>query len=158
MIDMDLTQELVRTMAEYPVVTLMGPSQAGKATLTRQCFLDFSCTMHEDPAIRNLAATDSKAFFKKHPEPLIIDEVQRVPDIPSSVQVIVDEDRQQRAVSFNASFVASLNRFCEAEPESALPILVYDGESYPERSGATCLNYRKLHASVLPSPRAERHL
>lgn len=95
-IDRDLTQELVRTMAAYPVVTLTGPRQAGKTTLARRCCPDFSYATLEDPAIRNLAATDPRAFFRKYPEPLIIDEVQRVPDITSSIQVIVDEDRKRK--------------------------------------------------------------
>jgi len=83
-------------MAAYPVVTLTGPRQAGKTTLAKRCFPDFSYATLEDPSIRNLAETDPKAFFKKYPEPLIIDEVQRVPDITSSIQVIVDEDRKRK--------------------------------------------------------------
>jgi predicted AAA+ superfamily ATPase len=96
MIHRDLTKELIKTMAAYPVVTLTGPRQAGKTTLAKQCFPRFSYATLEDPAIRNLAETDPKSFFKKYPEPLIIDEVQRVPGITSSIQVIVDEDRKRK--------------------------------------------------------------
>ena len=96
MIKRDLTQELKRTMAEYPVVTLTGPRQAGKTTLAKWCFPGFSYATLEEPEIRNLAESDPKAFFKKYPEPLIIDEVQRVPSITSSIQVIVDENRKRK--------------------------------------------------------------
>jgi len=96
MIYRELTKELVKTMASYPVVTLTGPRQAGKTTLAKQCFPRFSYATLEDPAIRNLAESDPKSFFRKYPEPLIIDEVQRVPGITSSVQVLVDEDRKRK--------------------------------------------------------------
>lgn len=96
MIHRDLAKELVKTMAAYTVVTLTGPRQAGKTTLAKQCFPRFSYATLEDPAIRNLAETDPTAFFRKYPEPLIIDEVQRVPGITSSIQVIVDEDRKRK--------------------------------------------------------------
>ncbi len=90
-----MKQELTRTMAEYPVVTLTGPRQAGKTTLAKWCFPHFSYASLEDPEIRLLAESDPRSFFKKYPEPLIIDEVQRVPSITSSVQIIVDEDRKR---------------------------------------------------------------
>jgi predicted AAA+ superfamily ATPase len=96
MIHRDLTKELIKTMAAYPVVTLTGPRQAGKTTLAKQCFPRFSYATLEDPAVRNLAENDPKAFFRKYPEPLIIDEVQRVPGITSSIQVIVDGDRKRK--------------------------------------------------------------
>jgi len=96
MIHRDLAKELVKTMAAYPVVTLTGPRQAGKTTLAKQCFPRFSYATLEDPAVRNLAENDPKAFFRKYSEPLIIDEVQRVPGITSSIQVIVDEDRKRK--------------------------------------------------------------
>ncbi|MFA5058473.1 MAG: ATP-binding protein [Opitutaceae bacterium] len=95
MIKRKMAQELMRTMDEYPVVTLTGPRQAGKTTLARWCFPRFSYATLEDPEIRYLAETDPRAFFRKYPEPLIIDEVQRVPGITSSIQVVVDEDRKR---------------------------------------------------------------
>lgn len=96
MISRDMTEELVRTMESYPVVTLTGPRQAGKTTLAKWCFPSFSYASLEDSEVRNLAESDPKAFFRKYPEPLIIDEVQRVPGITSSIQVIVDLDRKRK--------------------------------------------------------------
>lgn len=82
-------------MDAYPVVTVTGPRQAGKTTLAKWCFPHFSYASLEDPETRLLAETDPRAFFKKYPEPLIIDEVQRVPGITSTIQVIVDENRKR---------------------------------------------------------------
>lgn len=96
MIKRELTQELTQTMRAYPVVTLTGPRQAGKTTLARWCFPSFSYASLEDPQVRDLAASDPMAFFARYPEPVIIDEMQRVPGITSSVQVRVDQDRKRK--------------------------------------------------------------
>ncbi len=95
MIQRDIEKELMSVMQEYPVVTIYGPRQAGKTTLARKCFPGYSYANLEDPDTRELAEEDYKAFFAKYPEPLIIDEIQRVPQLLSAIQVIVDEDRSK---------------------------------------------------------------
>lgn len=89
LLDKKLTEEL----AEYPVVTVFGPRQSGKTTLVRSCCSHFGYVSMEDKETRDAAATDYKAFFANHPTPLIIDEVQRLPEIVTAVQTIVDYRR-----------------------------------------------------------------
>ena len=96
MIERVLAKELTQTLRAYPVVTLTGPRQAGKTTLARWCCPTFSYASLEDPQVRDLAASDPRAFFARYPEPVIIDEVQRVPGITSSVQVLVDQNRKRK--------------------------------------------------------------
>lgn len=85
---------LVRDMArQYPVVTLFGPRQSGKTTVVRDVFPSYDYVNLEDRELRNLAATDAKAFFSHHPPPVILDEIQHVPELASSVQVLVDDRR-----------------------------------------------------------------
>jgi len=38
MITRDITEELVRSAGEYPVVTILGPRQSGKTTLAQMTF------------------------------------------------------------------------------------------------------------------------
>lgn len=82
---------------QVPVITLIGPRQSGKTTLVKELFPDFTYVNLEDPAARMLAEDVYLAFFERYPEPLIIDEVQRVPQLLSSIQVRVDEDRLKNA-------------------------------------------------------------
>ena len=90
-------EALARTAAtQYPVVTVFGPRQSGKTTLVRTVFPNYSYANLEDMETRNLAALDYKGFFARFPPPVIIDEVQRVPDIASGVQVLVDKDRGRK--------------------------------------------------------------
>ena len=84
----------VRDMAhQYPAVTVFGPRQSGKTTLVRDVFPNYDYVNLEDRESRNLAASDAKAFFALHPPPVILDEIQHVPELASTVQVLVDERR-----------------------------------------------------------------
>lgn len=88
-----LIQETLRVRTgSYPVVTLLGPRQAGKTTLVKATFPDFHYANLENPELRTLAATDPRGFFKTYPPPLILDEIQRVPELLSWVQVMVDTE------------------------------------------------------------------
>ena len=93
MIDRLMMNSLVAELEEYPVVTVFGPRQSGKTTLARACRPNFGYVSMEDKETRDAAAADYKAFFANHPAPLIIDEVQRLPEIVSAIQTIVDEKR-----------------------------------------------------------------
>lgn len=93
MIRRQLMDILKRRAREYPVVTVTGPRQSGKTTLVRAAFPDYGYVNLEDVNTRTLAERDYEAFFVRHPPPLIIDEVQRVPALVSAVQVLVDADR-----------------------------------------------------------------
>lgn len=91
-IDRTLSRELRLALAEYPVVTVLGPRQSGKTTFVRNECPGYSYANLEEPEWRDRAINDSKAFFSTLPLPLIIDEVQRVPELLSYIQVMVDAE------------------------------------------------------------------
>ncbi len=85
-----LMDTLKRRAEPYPVVTLTGPRQSGKTTLCRQAFPHLPYVNLEDANTRLFAQTDPRGFLAQFPQGAILDEVQRLPDILSSVQVLVD--------------------------------------------------------------------
>jgi hypothetical protein len=91
MISRDIEPILRKSAAEYPVVTVLGPRQSGKTTLVRSVFTEHTYCNLENPEIRDLAQRDPKSFFRQFPCPVIIDEIQRVPDLLSWIQVLSDE-------------------------------------------------------------------
>lgn len=95
MITRQIEPTIRRFASEYPVVTVMGPRQAGKSTLVRTLFPDYAYANLEDGETRELARHDAKAFFSLYPAPLVIDEVQLVPELLSQVQLHVDRDRSR---------------------------------------------------------------
>lgn len=92
MIKRDLAPELIRAARQFPSITLTGPRQSGKTTLCRAVFPDHPYTTLEAPDIRALASEDPRGFLAQFPHGAIVDEVQRVPDLLSYLQVIIDSD------------------------------------------------------------------
>ena len=88
----DLAPNLVRASSQSPAVTLTGPRQSGKTTLCRATFPKHPYVSLEAPDVRAFATEDPRAFLAQFPKGAVIDEVQRVPDLPSYLQGIIDDD------------------------------------------------------------------
>lgn len=92
MIPRTLSARIKQLADQYPVITLTGPRQSGKTTLTRSLFDDKPYVNLERPDIRAFAAADPLAFLHQHANGAVIDEVQNVPELLSYLQVEVDEN------------------------------------------------------------------
>ncbi len=90
MIRRTLEAQALKLASQFPVLTIVGPRQAGKTTLARSVFSDHAYANLEEPETRALAGADPKAFMARHPGLVIFDEIQRVPELLSSIQVEVD--------------------------------------------------------------------
>lgn len=90
MIEREIAGKLKHLVKTFPVVTIEGPRQSGKTTLAKMVFPDYAYANLEDSATRRLAERDAKDFFDKFSPPAIIDEIQREPDLLSSIQTEVD--------------------------------------------------------------------
>lgn len=93
MIKREITKELLLQLQEYPIVTLLGPRQAGKTTLVRNVLPEYDYVSLENPENRMLATEDPKAFLKRYQGKTIFDEIQRTPDLLSYLQGIVDNEK-----------------------------------------------------------------
>jgi uncharacterized protein len=94
MINRTILKELKILLKEYPVVTILGPRQAGKTTLAKKFLKSFEYSNLELPENRHLASNDPKAYLGQFKSNVIIDEIQRVPELLSYIQTIVDEDKK----------------------------------------------------------------
>jgi len=109
MIKREIEKELLSLCREYPVITITGPRQSGKTTLARMVFPDYAYCNLEHPEIRKIATDDPKALFSTYKAPLIIDEIQRVPDLLSYIQVMVDANPAKGSYILTGSNQLSLN-------------------------------------------------
>ena len=91
MIPRKIPTSLNRSLTQIPIVSLTGPRQSGKTTLLRNEFPDYSYVLLEDPDVRAFAQDDPRAFLQLHANHVIIEEVQRVPELFSYLQGQVDE-------------------------------------------------------------------
>ena len=92
MYDRFLSGPLARSASRHPVVTLTGPRQSGKTTLVRSVFPDHEYISLERPDVRARVLDDPVGFLAQLDRSVILDEVQRAPDLLSYIQVDVDED------------------------------------------------------------------
>ena len=92
MIARQIETQLCKLAKMYPVVTITGPRQSGKTTLAKAVFPEHRYVSLENFDVRQMAQTDPKGFLKSFPAPVIFDEIQRVPELLSYIQTIVDQD------------------------------------------------------------------
>ncbi|TJZ61290.1 ATP-binding protein [Sphingobacterium olei] len=76
---------------KYPIIALTGPRQSGKTTLLKNTFPTYRYISLEDPDIREFAESDPTAFLDLYDKYVILDEIQRVPQLFSYLQGRVDE-------------------------------------------------------------------
>jgi hypothetical protein len=91
-----ITEPLLAALTDTPVVALHGARQVGKSTLARM----LSETVHpatyytlDDADVRDAAVADAAGFVSGLAGPVVIDEVQRAPDLLLAVKAAVDRDR-----------------------------------------------------------------
>src|SRR3970040_507979 len=87
-----LAAELSRAASRMPVVTLIGPRQSGKTTLVRSVFPKHDYVSLESPDERSRAVGDPIGFLSKFRGSVILDEVQKAPDLLSYIQGMVESE------------------------------------------------------------------
>ncbi|MDO9514274.1 MAG: ATP-binding protein [Elusimicrobiota bacterium] len=91
MIKRSVSPKVLCYAKQYPVLMITGPRQSGKTTIVKSLFPEKKYISLEAMETREYASSDPKAFLAQYPEGAIIDEVQRVPQLTSYIQNIVDE-------------------------------------------------------------------
>ena len=91
MIKRAISKKILHYARHYPVVTLTGPRQSGKTTLCKALFPKKKYFSLENIDVRDYAKTDPRSFLSECLEKgAVIDEIQRVPELVSYIQEIVD--------------------------------------------------------------------
>jgi len=87
-----MRERLIQLAKGFPVLTITGPRQSGKSTLCRMAFPSKPYANLESPDIRREAIDDPRGFLARYPEGAVLDEIQRVPELTSYLQPLVDAD------------------------------------------------------------------
>ena len=96
MVPRDVASLLKKMNRQFPVVSITGPRQAGKTTLLRNTFPSYHYVNLEDLLTLNAFKENPKGYLEKYlTKGIIIDEAQRLPELFSYLQVVVDEYRYQ---------------------------------------------------------------
>ena len=85
---------LLALVGKFPVLTITGPRQSGKTTLIKKLFADLPYFSLENPDVYARISQDPRELFQSYGHKMVLDEVQRFPEILSYIQGIVDDDRE----------------------------------------------------------------
>lgn len=96
MYDRNLKSKLIRSLDINPAVALTGPRQVGKTTLAHEIVKDRNALYLDLERPRDLAkVTDIEQFCQANTDQLLVlDEVQRAPEIFAPLRSIIDERRR----------------------------------------------------------------
>jgi predicted AAA+ superfamily ATPase len=91
-----LKPRLLEALADTPVVLIHGPRQCGKTTLVRQVgeAAGYLYVSFDDDVQRAAAAADPVGYVADLPGKVILDEVQRLPSLFTSLKATVDASRR----------------------------------------------------------------
>lgn len=86
---------LLNALADTPAVLIHGPRQCGKTTLARTVGekRSYAYTTFDDDVTRAAATADPVGFVADLSQRVILDEVQRVPELFTSLKAAIDRDR-----------------------------------------------------------------
>lgn len=86
---------LTEVLADAPAVLIHGPRQSGKTTLARSVGepAGYTYVTFDDGATREAATTDPIGFVADLPRRVILDEVQHVPQLFSTLKAAIDRER-----------------------------------------------------------------
>ena len=125
------------TLTQGKVVLVTGARQVGKTTvLNEQLGSSFNYVSMENPRDYLLAKRDAVLFFDSHDLPLIIDEVQRVPELFSPVKWVVDQSDQRGRIVLTGSQTYHLMKGVSESLAGRIRILEMPALSLRELIGA----------------------
>ena len=94
-IDRLISARLKKLLKTFPMVVVVGARQVGKSTLLKHDYGKTFDTVVFDPVLDvDNARQDPELFLDNHPAPLILDEVQYVPELIPAIKRRIDQNRK----------------------------------------------------------------
>lgn len=136
MIHREVTAKILELAGQYPIVSVTGPRQSGKTTLVRAAFPEYEYLSFENPSVRSTFEDDPRSFLSAHGAHAIFDEAQRVPELFSYLQQIVDESGAAGQFVLTGSQDFLLSRSVSQSLAGRVALFTLPTLSYEELLGA----------------------
>ena len=97
MIKRHIYNQILDSVKSKPVTLITGARQVGKSTLAFEFEkMGFSYVSLDSSREREMAKKDPELFLQMHPWPLIIDEVQRAPELFNVIEEVVNNEKRKK--------------------------------------------------------------
>lgn len=87
----NIENKIIQASKQFACLTIYGPRQVGKSTLIEKIFPNITYVTLDDIELRDYALKDPKGFIKYYSHPLIIDEIQKAPELLDYIKIEIDE-------------------------------------------------------------------
>jgi uncharacterized protein len=95
----ELEAQVRRAVRAFPALVLTGPRRAGKTCLLRHLFAKVNYFLLEDPDVVARLRADPQGFLDAVRTPVILDEVQNVPEVFAVVRARIDHQPRRLTAS-----------------------------------------------------------
>ena len=87
-----IEKEIIEALSFFPILLITGARQVGKSTLSLK-FEGFNYITLDDTTLFSFAKNDPIGFIASLKKPIIIDEIQKVPELLTEIKKDVDQNR-----------------------------------------------------------------
>ena len=93
----DLERKFLHMSSAFKAVMVVGARQVGKSTMLKHLAKDQNRTYvtMDDTQLRTFAQTEPKLFLQTYQPPLLIDEVQKAPELFEEIKILCDESDER---------------------------------------------------------------
>lgn len=131
-----LGRVILKALNSFPAIVVTGPRQSGKTTLLKNLFSKtHRFVTLEDPDVRIRAREDPLNFLDQYKPPVIIDEIQYVPELLSYIKTRIDQKRTPGQWLFTGSQNFTLMQGISQSLAGRVAVLSLLPFSFAERIG-----------------------
>lgn len=91
----NIENKLIEASKQFALITIYGSRQVGKSTLIQHLFPTIPYVTLDDIEIRDYAIRDPKGFIKYYSSPLVIDEIQKAPQLLEYIKIEIDNMKKK---------------------------------------------------------------
>ena len=141
-----IEEKLKSLIKQYPALLITGPRQVGKSTVMEQLFSEsHKSVIFENPLLLREATKDPGLFLKNYPPPIMLDEIQYVPELFRYIKMYIDRSKKDGEFLLTGSQAFSLMNNGSESLAGRVGILELQGLSLREKFGV------KFYDSFIPT-------